>query len=111
MVAAGALGRALITDLEIGFSARSADEWDALVGALDVFPAIEVSEQHLRRAAQVQRMLAAASQRGRKIPDLIVAAVAEEAGLAVLHYDADLDRIAAVTGQTATWVVPAGAVP
>lgn len=111
MVGAGALGRALITDLEIGFSARSADEWDALVGALDVFPGVEVSEQHLRRAAQVQRMLAAASQRGRMIPDLLVAAVAEEAGLAVLHYDADFDRIAAVTGQAATWVVPAGTVP
>lgn len=30
--------------------------------------------------------------------------------LAVLHYDADYDLIAAVTGQTAEWVVPRGSV-
>jgi hypothetical protein len=27
-----------------------------------------------------------------------------------MHYDADLDRIAAVTGQACEWVVPAGTV-
>jgi hypothetical protein len=28
----------------------------------------------------------------------------------VLHYDADFDRIADVTGQTSEWVVPKGSV-
>lgn len=60
--------------------------------------------------AQVQRMLAARHQRGRKIPDLLIAAAAEDRGLVVLHYDADFDRIAAVTGQVCEWVVPAGSV-
>lgn len=64
-----------------------------------------------RRALQVQRMLAAPSQRGRKIPDLLVAAAAEELGITVLHYDADFDRIAAVTGQRCLWVVSAGSIP
>jgi predicted nucleic acid-binding protein len=32
-------------------------------------------------------------------PDLLVAAAAERAGIAVLHHDQDFDRIAAVTGQ------------
>jgi predicted nucleic acid-binding protein len=41
----------------------------------------------VRRALQVQRLLAGHSQRGRKIPDLLVAAVAEDENLAVLHYD------------------------
>jgi hypothetical protein len=27
-----------------------------------------------------------------------------------MHYDADFDRIAAVTGQACEWVVPAGTV-
>jgi hypothetical protein len=45
------------------------------------------------------------------VPDLLVAAAAEQAGLAVLHYDADFDRIASVTGQSCGWVVPAGSVP
>lgn len=54
-------------------------------------------------------MLAARHQRGR-IPDLLIAAAAESRGLVVLHYDADFDRIAAVTGQVCEWVVPAGSV-
>jgi hypothetical protein len=28
--------------------------------------------------------------------------------MAVIHYDHDFDRIAAVTGQPVEWVVPAG---
>jgi predicted nucleic acid-binding protein len=37
----------------------------------------------------VQRLLASRSQRGGKIPDLLIAAAAEAAGLTLLHYDAD----------------------
>jgi hypothetical protein len=55
----------------------------------------------------VQRLLAANSQRGRKIPDPLVAAAAEQAGDIVLHYDADFDLISTVTGQPCQWVVPA----
>lgn len=44
------------------------------------------------------------------MPDLLIAAAAESLGLTVLHYDADFDRIAAVTGQPCEWVVPAGSV-
>lgn len=108
---AGGLARASITDLEIGYSARNAREWDKLVGALDAFHRIATSSAHLARALQVQRLLAERSQRGRKIPDLLVAAAAEEWGATVVHYDADFDRISAVTSQSAEWVVPAGSIP
>jgi predicted nucleic acid-binding protein len=106
----GELARAGISDLEIGYSARSAAEWDRLAEALQAFELVETTADHLRRARQVQRLLAAKHQRGRKIPDLLIAAAAESRGLAVLHYDADFDRIAAVTGQSCEWVVPAGSV-
>jgi predicted nucleic acid-binding protein len=106
---AGALARASISDLEVGFSARSAQEWDRLMKALEVFDLVEVSADHLQRARQIQRQLAAKHQRGRKIPDLMIAAAAEATKLTVLHYDADFDRIAAVTGQACEWVVRAGA--
>ena len=106
----GELARAGISDLEIGYSARSAAEWDELAEALDVFELIETTADHVRRARQVERLLAAKHQRGRKIPDLLVAAAAEARDLGVLHYDADFDRIAAVTGQECEWVVPAGSV-
>jgi len=102
------IGRATICDLELGYSARNAAEWDLLVGALGTFFKVETSAAHVRRALQVQRRLAEDSQRGRKIPDLLVAAAAEEFDAVVLHYDADFDRIAAITGQRCKWVVPAG---
>lgn len=106
----GRAARARISDLEVGYSARNDVEWDDLMNALDAFPLVETTAAHLRRALQVQRLLAVKSQRGRKIPDLLVAAAAEEAGHTVLHYDSDFDLIASVTGQASRWVVPRGSV-
>jgi predicted nucleic acid-binding protein len=106
----GHLGRPRICDLEVGYSARNAHEWDQLIEDLDAFQSIETTATHVHRALQVKRLLAQASQRGPKLPDLLVAAAAETLNLAVLHYDADFDVIAAVTGQRCTWVVPAGSV-
>ncbi len=108
LAARGQLARARICDLEVGYSARNASQWDHLVVALDAFEPIETTATHVRRALQVQRLLAERSQRCRKIPDLLVAAAAEELGIPVLHYDGDFDLIADVTGQSAEWVVPAG---
>lgn len=108
LAASGQLARARITDLEVGYSARNEAEWDDLIAALDAFDLVESTESHHRRALQVQRLLAQRSQRGRKIPDLLIAAAGEEHGLTVLHYDADFDLISAVTGQPCQWVVPAG---
>lgn len=110
LAATGRLGRPRICDLDVGFSARNSREWDRLLAALDAFEIVETTAADVRRALQVQRLLAARSRRGRKIPDLLVAAAAEELNVAVLHYDADFDAIAAVTGQSSRWVVPAGSV-
>jgi predicted nucleic acid-binding protein len=81
---------------------------DRLIEALEVFELVETTSDHLRRARQVQRLLAAEHQRGRTVPDLLIAAAAEARNLSVLHYDADFDRIAAVTGQACERTVPAG---
>ena len=110
LAAIGHAARAGISDLEIGYSARNDSEWDELVGALEAFVLVETTAEHLHRARQVQRLLAANSQRGRKIPDLLVAAAAEQEGHVVLHYDADFDLIASVTGQPCRWLVPPGSV-
>ena len=106
----GRAGRAGISDLEVGFSARSLREWTQWTAALAAFPLIETDAAHVRRARQVQRLLASRGLRGRKIPDLLIAAAAEESGLTVLHYDAAFDVIARVTGQPCEWVAPAGTV-
>ena len=108
--AAGQVCRAGISDLEVGFSARNLAEWNRLAAALTAFPLIETEAAHVRRARQVQRLLASRGLRGRKVPDLLIAAAAEQSGLAVLHYDADFDLISRVTGQPCEWVVPAGTI-
>jgi predicted nucleic acid-binding protein len=107
---AGVLGRAGITDLEVGYGGRNVREWDRDIADLSVFELVETTAHHVRRARQVQRILASRSQRGRKIPDLLIAAAAEEAGLTLLHYDGDFDLIADATGQACQWVVPAGSI-
>src|SRR5580704_15402170 len=104
------LDRAGITDLEVGYGSRNAREWDQDMADLSVFELVETSADHMRRARQVQRLLASRSQRGRKVPDLLIAAAAEAAGLTLLHYDNDFELIARVTGQPCQWVVPAGSI-
>ena len=92
-----ALGR-----LEVGYSARSAAQARTAfstppVSAMPVeylTPAIE------DRALEVQQLLAGKRQhRAPSIPDLLIAATAELAGLTVLHLDKDFDLIAKLTGQ------------
>jgi len=61
-------------------------------------------------ADQVQRKLATDGLRGRKVPDLLIAAVAEAASLTVLHYDADFDHIASATGQPTQSIVERGSI-
>ena len=103
-----AAARAGMSHIEIGFSARNGAEWDRLADAISSFALVETTERHFRRARQVQRLLAEHGLKGRKVPDLLVAAAAEDRGLVVLHYDSDFDHISRATGQACAWVVPAG---
>ena len=107
---AGSIGRAAMTDLEVGFSARTRAEWDRLIRALSGFDLIEIVPTDFERAGQVQRELARRGLKGRKVPDLLIAAAAERSDLALLHYDRDFDHIAAVTGQPCEWIVPRGTI-
>ena len=104
------LARASITDLEVGFSARNAGEFDTLTGALEAFERIEIEPPHFRRAQQMQRQLADRGLRGRKVPDLLIAAAAEALGMTVVHYDSDFEHISTVTGQPVRWIVAAGSI-
>lgn len=91
-----------VTRLEVGYSARTATQARSLfrtppISAMPVeylTPAIE------DRALEVQLTLARRGKhRAPSIPDLIIAATAELAGLTVLHLDKDFDLIADITGQ------------
>jgi predicted nucleic acid-binding protein len=91
-----------VTRLEVGYSARSGEDvrvWLrrpplASMPVEYMTPAIE------DRAVEVLTLLADRGQhRAPSLPDLMIAATAELAGLTVLHLDKDFDLIAAVTGQ------------
>lgn len=99
-----------MTDLEIGFSAQTGEQWDALMAAVDAFEKVEIGPAHFVRAREVQRLLAVRGLKGRKIPDLLIAAAGEATARTVLHYDADFEYIAQVTGQPTEWVVPRGSI-
>lgn len=53
----------------------------------------------LKRSAEVFADINACLGRNPSIPDLMVAATAELAGLIVLHFDKDFELISEVTGQ------------
>jgi predicted nucleic acid-binding protein len=102
--------RCVMTDFEIGFSGSNAREWDALQGGLTIHPLVPIALPEFQRALTVQRLLADNGLKGRKIPDLLIAAAAEHAGLTVLHYDKDFELISSVTGQPNEWVVERGSI-
>jgi predicted nucleic acid-binding protein len=95
-------------DLEIGFSARSGTVHRHLRRERRSLPRARIDDGVLDRAFEVQGLLADRGRHRLPIPDLVIAAAAESAGLTVLHYDTDFERIADVTGQAQDWVVQRG---
>ena len=91
-----------VTRLEVGYSARSADDLRASIDRppLSAMPVEYLTPAIEDRAVAVQAALADRGQHhAPSIPDLLVAATAELAGLTVLHVDKDFELIADVTGQ------------
>lgn len=97
--------------LELLHSTQSAGEFQTLRRDLGALPNCPISVEQWERALEVDGQLALQGglhHRAVKHPDLIIAAAAEAADIAVLHYDKDYDRIAAITGQQARWLAPRG---
>lgn len=104
---ASRIGRGLVristvTRLEVGFSARSARDLrqSRSEPPLSTMPTEYLTPAIEDRAVEVQQALAdVGHHRAPSIPDLMIAATAELAGLTVLHLDKDFDLIAEITGQ------------
>lgn len=99
-----------VIDLEVLWSTRSAGEFAEVRRNRAVgFEWLPTHDEDWTRALDVQQELWQRGQvRGVGFPDLLIAAVAEREGVTVLHYDADFDTIAAVTGQPVQWIVQRG---
>jgi len=98
--------------LELLVKARNVSEfrWGAV--RLAELRDCPIAKPQWTRALWVYEQLAAqggAHQRSVGHADLLIAA-AEAAGVTLLHYDEDYDRIAAVTGQPTRWIAPRGSV-
>jgi len=91
-----------VTRLEAGYSVRSGQELRAGLRQppLSSMPVEYLTPAIEDRAVEVLTLLADRGQhRAPSIPDLIIAATAELAGLTVLHLGKDFEVIAQVTGQ------------
>jgi len=91
-----------VTRLEVGYSARTAAQSRLLFRTppLSSMPVEYLTPVIEDRAVEVQLELAGKGKhRAPSIPDLIIAATAELAGLTVLHVDKDFDLISDITGQ------------
>jgi predicted nucleic acid-binding protein len=91
-----------LTRLEVGYSARSADDLRDSVHRppLSAMPVEYLTPAIEDRALAVQAALAdRGHHRAPSVPDLLVAATAELAGLTVLHLDKDFELIGDITGQ------------
>jgi predicted nucleic acid-binding protein len=104
---AARIGRGLVristvTRLEAGYSARSGA---LLRVGLTRPPLAQMPVEYLTpaiedRSAEILTLLADRGQhRAPSVPDLIIAATAERAGLTILHMDKDFQLIADITGQ------------
>lgn len=111
LIERGLVATCSMVDLEILYSCRSPDEYEAVLSERAGLELLDTVQADWDRALEVQRLLAGASRhRAGSLPDLLIAAVAERHRVMVLHYDRDFDHIAEVTGQPVRWVVPAGTV-
>jgi predicted nucleic acid-binding protein len=106
------VGVSILTELEMGFAARSSSDYRKTREQLvDHLLPVPLPFQAEARARDVQSTLVErGQQRAVGVPDLLIAATAEIEGPTVLHYDADFDLVAAVTGQQMQWIVPRGTV-
>jgi len=111
-VQAGRIAISIVTELEVGFSARSIDDYLTTRRTLvDYLVPILIAPRAEQRAREVQAELVRRGQhRAASIPDILMAAAAEVEQLSVLHYDADFELIASITGQPTEWVVSRGSI-
>jgi predicted nucleic acid-binding protein len=113
LIADQAAATAVTVDLEAGYSGRDFAEVRVIAERRrSLYAVLPITEVIAQRARDVQvRMAGHGQHRSAGVIDLLTAAVAEYHGAVILHYDADFEHVAAVTGQAHKWIVPRGTVP
>lgn len=95
--------------LELTRLAPNADRARGVAERLDVFGSVSMPSTLWSRAREVQLLLAPTGDHRRVPPaDLLLAAAAEAAGVPLVHYDRDYERVASVTDLQHKWMVANG---
>ena len=112
LIAAGKVATCSVLDFEALYSSRNHQEYVRVSVLRSIsFEYLPLEEREWRRALEVQAVLSAKGRlRDVGLAGLLIAAVAERHALTLLHYDADFETIAEITGQDARWIVPRGSI-
>jgi predicted nucleic acid-binding protein len=96
--------------LEMGYSARSAEDHRTLMAGMTRLPNVEISVDVEEHALRAQRELAVIGHHRLAPIDVMIAACAHDADMGVLHYDSDYDVLSQRTSLRfeSEWLAPPG---
>lgn len=107
----GQIATCPIVNVELLLSTRNGPDYDRVAADLAELTDIPITRAVTSAALSEQRRLAHVQplfQRSVKLPDLLIAAAAQEAALGVLHYDEDFDTLASGLHFESRWIAPRG---
>jgi predicted nucleic acid-binding protein len=102
----GTLLTCLVVRFELLYSARSVEEFEEIERNLADLRDVPITVSVQRAAITAMHALAERNRHRVKLSDLLIAAAAQEAGVGVLHYDADFDLLATVLSFDSRWLLP-----
>jgi predicted nucleic acid-binding protein len=94
--AEGELCLCAVTRMELLYSARSSADYERIGASLGEFRDLRMDAETFAAAASAQRDLADSGRHRVPIPDLLIAACAQQHGADVLHVDRHFDVLADV---------------
>ena len=89
-----------VTRLELLYSSRSHEDYQRLEDDLSLFRDLRMDAETFATALGAQRELAAIGHHRVAIPDLLIAACAQQHGAAVMHVDRHFETLARVLSFT-----------
>ena len=107
----GQIATSPIVKLELLYSARDAESFDQLAADLAQLRDVPITRSATNAAERALRRLAhrrPAKHRSVSLPDLLIAAAAQDAAVGVLHYDDHFDTLGTVLDFESRWIAPRG---
>ena len=107
----GQIATCPIVNVELLHSARDLTGFDALAARLTELRDVPITRSVTNAAQHALRRLARVGplhHRSVTLPDLLIAAAAQDASVGVLHYDEDFDTLAGVLAFESRWIAPRG---